>query len=79
MIKFDSMLKDPLLSCTAVDRSVMSHDYKNIWFDWELVMGIPALFREPVLLAWLTKKSRLFQLPSGSSDFLLLKLIYYQK
>ncbi len=34
-----------------------------------LFMGIPALFRELVLLACLTKKSLLFWLPSGSSDF----------
>lgn len=38
-------------------------------------MGIPAVLGELVLMAPLTKK----RLPSGSSDFVLLKLIYYQK
>ena len=40
---------------------------------WVLVMGIPALLREPVLMARLTKKSRLFRLPTGSSDFFVVQ------
>ena len=40
-----------------------------------VVMGIPALLGEPDHLARLTKKSRLFRLPNGSSVYHILYLL----
>lgn len=43
-----------------------------------VVMGIPAHFRESVLLAWLKTKSRLFWVLSSSLDFLL-RIFFYDQ